>query len=79
MNVRLFCVLALAIVGAVGCDQKNGGPSTAGSTSASASAAPLSDDDVPVKSDFTEEAQTSITKDNYKAELDKLATEIGKE
>jgi hypothetical protein len=42
---------------------------------ASAAAAPASDT-IPVAADFEEEAEKSITKANYKAELDSLEAEL---
>ncbi len=81
---RLFILLAIAALSApvVGCDKK-GEASAAGGASGEKTTdekpAALTDDDLPVKGDFVEEAEGSINKENYKGELDKLATEIEKE
>jgi hypothetical protein len=38
--------------------------------------APFPDEDVPVPADFEEEAETKITADNYKDELEKIEGEL---
>lgn len=68
-------MIACALFALAGCDKKaDGAPG-----GASENKVELTDEDLPVRADFTEEAESSISKDNYKAELDKLATEIEKE
>jgi hypothetical protein len=67
-------LLIAALFMLAGCDKKADG--TPGSTE---NKVELTDDDLPVRADFTEEAESSITGENYKAELDKLAGEIDKE
>ena len=77
---RLFILIAVAALASVGCDKKSDTPAAGGEgTSKDNKEVTLMDDDLPVKSDFVEEAEGSITKENYKSELDKLATEIEKE
>ena len=77
---RLFIALTIAALGTFGCEKKGDTPAgSEGTKSTDEKPAVLIDDDLPVKSDFVEEAEGSITKDNYKGELDKLAAEIEKE
>ena len=76
---RFIIVLALSTI-ALGCDKPTDTPSTAASSKADDNKpVVLTDEDVPVRGDFAEEAEGAINKDNYKGELDKLATEIGTE
>lgn len=74
MNERFFMVLALVAFAGLGCDKK-----TAAAKTENGGETQLSDDDVPVKGDFVEEAESSITPANYKSELDKLGEEIDKD
>lgn len=80
---RVFILLAIAALSApvVGCDKKSDAPAggAGGEKTTDEKPAALTDDDLPVKGDYVEEAEGSISKDNYKGELDKLATEIEKE
>jgi hypothetical protein len=75
---RLFILLTIATLSSLGCDKKVDAPPAAneGAKQADEKPATLTDDDLPVKSDFVEEAEAAITKESYKSELDKLATEI---
>jgi hypothetical protein len=74
----LVTIASLSCLGAVGCDKKVDAPPAPneGAKQADEKPATLTDDDLPVKSDFVEEAEAAITKESYKSELDKLATEI---
>lgn len=36
----------------------------------------LADDDIPVQTDFEDEAKEAITKDNYEAKLEEIEAEI---
>lgn len=77
---RALLILSLLVL--AGCDKKPDDPAGSGPTSPdnkTDNKVELKDDDIPVKADFTEEAETSINKDNYKGELDKLAAEIDKD
>jgi hypothetical protein len=77
MKRVLFLALLLLLAG---CDKKADGPAAGGGpTTTDEKPAALADDDVPVKSDFVEEAAGSINKDNYKSELEKVSAEIDKE
>jgi hypothetical protein len=72
-------ILAVLLI-AAGCDKKADGPAAGGGpTTTDEKPAVLVDDDLPVKSDFVEEAEGSINKDNYKSELEKVSAEIDKE
>ena len=51
-------------------------PSPTAATTAAAAAAGSTADNLPVAADFEEEAEKSITKANYKAELSSLEAEI---
>ncbi len=67
MSPRALAVAALgAMLLSVSCQKKDEPPA-------------LTDQDTPVTADFADEAASQIDKDNYKSELDKLATEIDKE
>ena len=76
---RLFILLTVAALSAVGCDKKSDTPAGGEGAKTEEKPVALTDDDLPVKSDFVEEAESSITKETYKSELDKLAGEIEKE
>jgi hypothetical protein len=77
---RLFILLTIGALGALGCDKKSDTPAGGeGAKTTDEKAVTLTDDDLPVKGDFVDEAEGSITKENYKGELDKLAGEIEKE
>jgi hypothetical protein len=73
---RLLVLLAVLSLSALGCEKK---PDAPAGTDEKAAPAALTDEDVPVKGDFVEEAESSITAANYKSELEKLAAEIDKE
>ncbi|WP_428265153.1 hypothetical protein [Haliangium sp.] len=51
-------------------------PPTAAKAGDEAAPAAIEDKDLPVETDFEEAASTEITADNYKDELEALATEI---
>jgi len=77
---RWFMLITIAALASVGCDKKSDTPAGGeGAKTTDQKEVTLMDDDLPVKGDFVEEAESSITKENYKGELDKLATEIEKE
>lgn len=52
-------------------------PAAANTAAPGTTAAVAANDDVPSESDFEDEAEKSINKDNVEAELDKLEKEIG--
>jgi len=74
---RWIVLALLALAGlAVGCEDQK--PASGGPTGA-ASAAALTEKDLPVAADFDDEAEKQITPANYKAELDTLEKEISAE
>lgn len=78
-NAITLAALLGASLAIAGCEEKKTPPAPApGAATASAAAAnvELTDEDVPVPEDFIEEATTQVTKDNYKAELDKIEKDI---
>lgn len=78
---RLMIALTVVLTAlAAGCDKPSDTPATSASSKADDNKpVVITDDDVPVRGDFAEEAEGAITKDNYKGELDMLSAEIGKE
>ncbi|MCC6557080.1 MAG: hypothetical protein IT372_29360 [Polyangiaceae bacterium] len=74
MNRTLLALgLSAAAALSAGCEEPPKGAPTAGSA---APAAALTDQDVPLPSDFEDEAEKSITPANYKAEADAIEKEI---
>ena len=71
-------IIMLGLLAFAGCDKKADDPA-AGGAKATENKVELTDDDLPVRADFMEEAESSISSENYKSELDKLTTEIEKE
>jgi hypothetical protein len=71
MRYSAITAIALATLAAAGCDKNEGEAAKTAS-----SAVVLSDDDVPVPEDYIEEVTKEVTKDNYKAELEKIEKEI---
>ncbi len=80
MKSIYLAVAAVTALGLAGCD-KTEKPTPGTAPAASASAAELSDDDVPVAEDYIEEATKEIDENNYKAQLDTIEKDIasGKE
>ena len=81
MTTRWIAALTFAAAIAVGCgDDKAAAPKAAPQAKKPApeTAAPVEipDEDLPVEGDFEDEAETQITAENYKQELDGLAGEI---
>lgn len=74
MSKTIVLALVIGAASLVGCDKKAETPPE-GKSGATETAAKLSDDDVPVKGDFVEEAEGAITPANYKEELSKEEAE----
>ena len=81
MKWFIAALLTVMLAGA-GCSKK-GDEGTAGKDTKAgetAAAGPeLTDQDLPVATDFAEEAEAQITAENYKGEIDKLEQEIAAE
>jgi hypothetical protein len=82
MNRVLTLVFCLLIACAWGCkkdDKKKGEAEHPPKQPPVEQPAPIADEDLAVPADFDEEAETQITAENYKAELDALEKEINAE
>jgi len=78
-NVIALAALLGATLAIAGCEDKKTPPAPttpATTTSATAANVELTDEDLAVPEDFLEEATKEVTKDNYKAEIDKIEKEI---
>lgn len=79
-NVIALAALLGATLAVAGCEDKKTPPAPTTPTTAAPSGATasveLTDEDLAVPEDFLEEATKEVTKDNYKAEIDKIEKEI---
>ena len=72
-------LLAAVLAGAGACtkaEDESAQPATTEEGAADGDQAPLADEELPVQTDFEEEAAAQITTDNYQAELEALEKEI---
>jgi hypothetical protein len=86
MRVFVGLMTTLLVVTSLSCDKEKAPEPVAATASAAAvtttapavapSAAPAEAETIPVAADFEEEAEKSITKANYKVELDALEAEL---
>lgn len=82
--MRRIVVIALACCALAACEDKKAPTETPAATTSAPAPEPaeepaptLSDDDIPTREDFEEEALQEITVENMEEELDKLEAEIG--
>ena len=74
MNAPLLAAALLALLAVCGCEPE--AAPTAPPARPTATAAPLSDDDLPVSADFEDEAAMDIDDKTYKPALDALEKEL---
>lgn len=71
--------LAMALVGVAACSKDENKPAKQ-DPAATRQAAPeptYTDEELPVETDFEEEADREVTAENYKSELDTIEKEVG--
>ena len=83
MSRSSIWLLAIAGIFSAGCDKSSDSPAAPSSSAASSAATPapaatVADSDLVVPEDLAAEAEKTITKDNYKSELEATAADIEK-